>query len=341
MPNVQRSKIKVAVVVLNWNGALIISPTLVSLKNQSTDTEIVVVDNASLDNSVKLIESNFPEVTLLKNESNLGFSGGVNTGIRYAMDSGFEAVALLNNDATAHPNWLKHLVQTLSKKPAVGIVTGKFLRDDKKHFDSTGDFYSSWGLPFPRGRDQKDSGQFDKPEMVFGATGGGSLYRVKMLEQIGLFDEDFFAYYEDVDISFRAQLAGWKVAYQPKAEAYHQLGATNLQIKGFATYQTLKNLPLLLWKNVPWALMPKIYPRFWLAYLSIAGRALARGQFGAFFKALIVGAVLWPKKLFGRHQIQKNRKVSTNYINSIIIYDLPPNARKLRRFRKIFRPGNH
>lgn len=324
---------KVAVVVLNWNGASIISPTLESLKKQSIDTETVAVDNASSDNSIELIEKKFPDVTLLKNKSNLGFSGGVNSGIRYAIDRGLDCVALLNNDAKAHPDWLKHLVQAMDKNPEVGIATGKFLRDDKKHFDSTGDFYTSWGLPFPRGRNVKDKGQFDKAEMVFGATGGGSLYRLKMLKEIGLFDEDFFAYYEDVDISFRAQLAGWKVIYEPKAEAYHKLGATNSQIQGFATYQTLKNLPLLLWKNVPWPLMFKIWPRFVLAYSATAGRALARGQFGSFFKAMVIGAVLWPKKLIERRRVQRNRKVSVSYIDSIIVHDLPPNARRLRKLR--------
>ena len=83
-----------------------------------------------------------------------------------------------------------------------------------------------------------------------------------MLKQIGLFDEDFFAYYEDVDISFRAQLAGWKVAYAPKAVAYHQIGATSSKIKGFTTYQTMKNLPMLLWKNVPAGLLISVVPRF-------------------------------------------------------------------------------
>ncbi|OGL34593.1 hypothetical protein A3F65_00655 [Candidatus Saccharibacteria bacterium RIFCSPHIGHO2_12_FULL_47_16b] len=324
---------KVATVVLNWNGASIIEPTLRSLKNQTIATEIVVVDNASTDNSVELIEKKFADVTLLKNRTNLGFAGGVNTGIRYALDKGFDYVALLNNDAVAEKNWLKHLVEALDKDSKVGIATCKFLRTDKKTIDSTGDFYTIWGLPFPRGRDQEDSGQFDKPEMVFGASGGASLYRAKMLKQIGLFDEDFFAYYEDVDISFRAQLAGWKVAYVTKAEAYHMLGATNQQVKGLATYQTLKNLPLLLWKNVPWALMLKVYPRFVIAWWAIGFSALHRGQIWPFVKAIVVGGLLWPKKLWQRRKIQKNRQVSIEHISSIIDHDLPPNARKLRRLR--------
>src|SRR5207253_2984925 len=137
------------------------------------------------------------------------------------------AIALFNNDAVADKNWLQSLVNTMSANSEVGIATSKLLLEDKKHIDSTGDFYSIWGMPLPRGRNQLDNGQFDKPEEVFGATGGASLYRAKMLNEIGLFDEKFFAYYEDVDISFRARLAGWKVYYQPKAIAYHGLSKTS------------------------------------------------------------------------------------------------------------------
>jgi len=154
-----------------------------------------------------------------------------------------------------------------------------------------------------------------------------------MLKQIGLFDEDFFAYYEDVDLSFRAQLAGWKVAFVPDAVVYHQISATSSKIKGFATYHTLKNLPLLFWKNVPLGLMPKVGPRFVLAYSSFVGRTLLRGQFGPFFKGLFMSLYLWPKKIAQRRKIQRDRKVSVSYINSIITHDLPPNAGKLRALR--------
>jgi GT2 family glycosyltransferase len=104
------------------------------------------------------------------------------------------------------------------------------------------------------------------------------LYRVSMLREIGLLDEDFFAYYEDVDISFRAQLAGWKVAYVPASVVYHELSVTGKRIKGFFTYQTVKNYPWLLIKNVPASLLPRVFPRFALAQLLFVGRAFQRGQ---------------------------------------------------------------
>jgi GT2 family glycosyltransferase len=304
-----------------------------SLAPQTAAQNIVIVDNASSDGSVALIESKYPKITLLKNPKNLGFAGGVNTGIRYAIKNGAEFVALLNNDAVADKDWLKELALYLSSNPKCGIVTGKIIDSQSGQLDSTGEQYSIWGLPFPRGRGEPAGDQYDKQNVVFGASGGASLYRIQMLKDIGLFDEDFFAYYEDVDLSFRAQLAGWQVAYVPEAIVHHQIGATSGKIKGFYTYQTLKNLPLLLWKNVPWALMPKVYPRFVLAYLSFVGAAFSRGQIWPVLKALGVGGMLWPKKMTERYKIQKRRQVSPAYLGSIIVHDLPPKASRLRAVR--------
>jgi GT2 family glycosyltransferase len=224
-------------------------------------------------------------------------------------------------------------VDFLEEHPQAGIVTSKILEAGGEELDSTGDIYTTWGLPYPRGRGEIDKKQYDDQTWVFAASGGASLYRVDMLKQIGLFDQDFFAYYEDIDISYRAQLHGWKVGYEPKAKVFHQIGATSSKIKGFATYHTLKNLPMLLWKNVPWALMPKILPRFILLHFSITISALSRGQIASVFKGVSMSIILWPKKLVQRYKIQRNRKVSVDYINSIIIHDLPPNAYKLRRLR--------
>jgi GT2 family glycosyltransferase len=325
---------KVYVVIPNWNGADRLKLCVDSLKTQTQAHQIVVVDNGSVDDSVDTVESEYPQVHLILHKKNKGFSGGVNPGIKYSIEQGGEYVALLNNDAVADKDWLKNLTDFLDKHPDAGIATSKICDDKKTHLDSTGDLYTVWGLPFPRGRGEPYSDKYDKDTWVFGASGGASLYRIKMLTEIGLFDEDFFAYYEDVDISFRAQLAGWKVAYVPSAEVYHEISATSSQIKGFATYHTLKNLPLLIWKNVPWRLMPKIWPRLVLAYLLIAGRALSRGQFGPFFKGIIMGIILWPKKMFERYKIQRTRKVPIAYIDSIITHDLPPNATKLRAIRE-------
>jgi GT2 family glycosyltransferase len=325
---------KVYVVIPNWNGAERIRACLDSLMAQSLAHEIIVVDNGSADTSVAIIEKDYPGAILIKHSKNKGFAGGVNAGIKEAMKLGGQYVALLNNDAVADKDWLKRLVKFLDDNPKAGIATSKICDDKKTHLDSTGDLYTAWGLPYPRGRGEAYTDKYDKDTWVFGASGGASLYRVKMLELIGLFDEDFFAYYEDVDISFRAQLAGWKVGYVPEAVVYHEIGATSGTIKGFATYQTIKNLPMLFWKNVP-AGKPfiKILPRFIFAYTSLVLSALARGQLWPVIKGQWVYVFKFPKKLWQRRHIQKNRTVSNEYIWEIIIHDLPPNARKLRDLR--------
>lgn len=327
---------KVAVVVPNWNGLKEIGKCLNALADRTQPHTTIVVENGSTDGSVEFLEKNYPDIILLKNPRNLGFAGGVNTGIRYALGGNFDYIALLNNDAVPDKDWLERLVAFLDSNPKAGIVTSKIIDEHGQHLDSSGDIYTTWGLPFPRGRGESDIDKYDSETWVFGASGGASLYRAKMLEQIGLFDEDFFAYYEDLDISFRAQLAGWKVGYEPRAITRHKIGATSSRIKGFAAYQTIKNLPMLFWKNVPAVLLPMCFPRFFVAYSAFCLSALARGQIGPAVKGLAMATALLPKKLAQRYVVQKHRKVSAEYISSIMIYDLPPNARKLRALRGVW-----
>jgi GT2 family glycosyltransferase len=326
-------KNSVCCVIPNWNGKESLGDALDSLLAQSQDCQIIVVENGSVDGSADFVEQKYPQVTLLKQPRNLGFAGGVNVGIRHALGIGAKYVALFNNDAVADPSWLKLLVDALDQHPKAGIATGKLVDRHNQHLDSTGDIYTTWGLPFPRGRGEPVSDKYDDQNWVLGASGGASLYRVTMLQKIGLFDEDFFAYYEDADISFRAQLAGYKVYYQPKALVRHQIGATSGKIKGFTTYQTLKNLPMIVTKNVPASLLPTVLPRFLLAYGLFILSALARGQFSAVIKGLFMAVWYKPKKLVQRRKIQKNRTVRVDYLRSIMTWDLPPNATRLRHLR--------
>lgn len=323
----------VYVIVPSWNAADSIAACLDSLTEQTLPPTIVVVDNGSADNSVELIKSKYKDVVVLEQSKNLGFAGGVNVGIKYAIEKGAELVALFNNDAAADKDWLKSLSATMSANNKLGIVTGKLLSADGKTIDSTGECYSIWGLPFPRGRGEPVSDKYDTQTVIFGASGGASLYKVEMLKQIGLFDEVFFAYYEDIDLSFRAQLAGWQVAYQPAALAYHETGSTSAKIKGFRTYQTIKNLPLLGRKNMPAKLLPKMLPRFLLAYFLFYVSAVSRGDFWPATKGWFMTIVHLPKNIGLRRQVQKNRQVSVEYINKMIVHDLPPDADRLRSLR--------
>lgn len=328
-----------AIIVLNWNGIDDTLECLGSLLHQSyKGFHIVVVDNGSTDDSKELLaeyhHKHKDKVSVVYNQLNFGFAGGVNTGIEWAMNEGYEYVALFNNDATADSEWLRNLVAAIAPKH-IGIATGLLLHKDGKTIDSTGEIYSSWNLAFPRNRGDK----VDKAAaagFVFGASGGASLYKTAMFRDIGLFDEDFFAYYEDVDISFRAQLAGWKVAYTPKAIAYHKQGATSKKIPGFSIYQTFKNLPLLFIKNVPRSLLAPVGVRFYVAYWLIFGNAIIHGNGIPALKGAWMSFVLGFKKLGERRHIQKQRRVDTDYIKSILWNDLPPEQTGLRKLRRFF-----
>lgn len=324
---------KVTVVIPSWNAREEIGACLKSLQAQSLKPHIIVVENGSIDGSLQYIKETFKDVELIAHRENKGFAGGVNAGIKKAMRDGATYIALFNNDAVASKTWLEELVHALDQNEGVGIVTCKFMTEDKKHLDSTGDYYTTWGLPYPRGRGEPVSDKYDRETAVLGASGGASLYRAALFDDIGLFDEDFFAYYEDVDISLRAQLAGWKVRYEPRAIAYHQIGMTSSRIKGFTTYQTIKNLPLLLWKNVPARYLWRVLPRFTLAYTLFFARAIQRGHAKMAFQGWFKAWRLLPLKLIERHEIQSARGVSDKYIWTLMTHDLPPNAHALRRLR--------
>lgn len=334
---------RVVIVVLNWNGAAFIRPCLDSLLQQGyPDYQIVVVDNGSTDDSRQLL-ANFQRdhgaaIKVILNNRNLGFAGGINVGINYALKNRFDGVALFNNDAVADKDWLSNLAKVLEEKKEVGIVTGLLLNEDGSKIDSTGDFYSLWGLAFPRRREEP-AANAPPSGYVFGATGGASLYRRELFEDVGQFDEDFFAYYEDVDISFRAQLSGWKVYYTKDAVAYHKMGETSKRIPGFGKYQMFKNLPQLFVKNVPRELIFKIGWRFKLIYLLMLARGIFSKDIAASLRGVWGALLLMPKAFAKRPKIQAVTKVSSAYINSIIYPQLPPLQGRLLR-RLIARKGS-
>lgn len=325
---------KVAVVIPNWDGLEDMRTCLAALEKQTYPHTVIVVDNGSVDGSVEFLRTQ--NIQLIEHATNLGFAGGVNGGIRPALEQGYDAIALLNNDAIADPGWLKALVETMQTNPKLGIVTSKILTANGTQLDSTGDYYTVWGLPYPRGRGETEINKYDEQTEIFGASGGASLYRSDVFKQIGLFDEDFFAYYEDVDISFRAQWAGWKVAFSPQAIVYHQISGTSGKIKGFATLQTMKNQPLLLVKNVPKKYFWKVFWRFGVAHTLFYLRAITRGQFWSATKGDARGTRLLRKAGKQRKQIMASKVVTDEYIWSMLVHDLPPNAHALRKLRSVW-----
>ncbi len=325
------------VIIPNWNGGELTTKCLASLRSQTKKHSVIVVDNASEDNSVELIGKSFPETILIQNKKNLGFAGGVNTGIREALENNAEYIVLLNNDVVLEKKWLEELEKTFIDK-RIGAATGKLLSKDGKKIDNTGDEYSIWGLAIARQRDELAENAEGKSGEVFGVCAGAAMYKAEAMRDTGFFDEKFFAYYEDTDYNFRLQLRGWEVMYQPKAVGYHATGSTSGKISGFTTLQTIKNLPMLFWKNVPLNLLPKMLPRFFAAYSAILLSTLLKARLITLLKGLFYSVFNIPHVLIERFKIQRNRKVSSSYIRSILYQDLPPNAHSMRSF---FTFGKH
>ena len=327
---------RLVVIILNWNGADDTIACIDSLRQQKTVPSIIVVDNDSSDDSLARLQQykkrhSKSDLRLIKNTQNSGFAGGINVGLLHALGEGFEYIGILNPDATAAKMWSTELIKELDKNPEYGLVTGLLLSRDGKTIDSTGDFYSMWGLAFPRGRGQPRSQASKKAEPVFGATGGSVVFRASVFEKIGLFDERFFMYYEDVDISFRAQLAGFRVRYTPRAIAYHKQGASSQKVPGLTVYNTFKNLPLLAYKNLPTGLLWSVLPRFWLAYWLFYFNAIRRGNGWAATKGIGASLRLLPYCIAYRHKNRRARIVTVKYIRSLIYDGLPPVESGLQR----------
>jgi len=242
---------RVSVVILNWNGRPFLEPCLQSLQAQSfRNFEVIVVDNGSADGSVELLREQFGWARLIVNEQNRGFAAANNQAIR-ASDMPF--VATLNNDTRPEPDWLGALVAALEANPEVGSCASKMLFADRPGvINSAGIAIDRAGIAWDRLGGQPDEPGEAMPQKVFGACAGAALYRRTMLNEIGLFDEDFFAYLEDVDLAWRAQAAGWRALYVPTARVAHHHSGTAVEGSPFKSRLLGRNKVWLIAKNYPW-----------------------------------------------------------------------------------------
>ena len=250
-------KPEISVIIPNWNGKKYLKTCFDSLRNQIfKNFEIILVDNGSEDISLKFTKKKYPEIKIIALSENTGFSRAVNLGIKKA--SG-KYIALLNNDIETHPNWLQNLKLATEKYPQYYSFACKILCFDKRDIiDSAGDGYKINGVAYRRGHYQKDSNEFNQEQEVFGPCGAAALYKKKLFDKIGLFDEDFFAFYEDVDLNFRAQLAGFKCIYIPSAVVYH-IGHGSSQNNEWVAFLCRRNELFTLIKNMPFRLCLKYF----------------------------------------------------------------------------------
>jgi GT2 family glycosyltransferase len=313
------------IIIPNYNGLANLKCLLQSLEAQSVkDFKIIIVDNGSTDDSVKYVEREYKNVIVIENKTNFGFSKAVNIGIKYSLEKNNpEYILLLNNDIELEKDFIKKGLNTFTNIKEAYFIACKMLNFYKRNvIDDTGDFIrKSGGIPMARGHGEKDDGQYDKPEFIFGACAGAAFYKSELFKNAGLFDEDFFAYLEDVDLSFRFQLAGYKCYYNPEIICYHKRRETTSRFDGWETYFTEKNLVALRLKNYPLGLYVKYSFLFSLARVSrffkYLGRSYPKGTFRYAVKGYLKGLREIPKSLAKRNIIQKNKKVNSKYIESI------------------------
>jgi hypothetical protein len=241
---------RVSIIIVNWNGKRFLQDCLPTVLDQTySDYEIILVDNGSDDGSADWVAEQFPAVRLIRNPVNLGFAAGNNQAIHASRS---EFIATLNNDTRVEPNWLAELVQVMDGDPSLGACASKMLFADNPHMiNSTGICVDKMGIAWDRRGGEPDADRDTESTEVFGACAGAALYRRAMFDQIGDFDPDFFMYFEDVDLAWRARLAGWRCLYVPAARVYHHHSASGVEGSPFKDFHSGRNKVWLLIKNYP------------------------------------------------------------------------------------------
>ena len=325
-------------VVVNWNRRDLLKECLQSLKQQQVNQpfEVVVVDNGSSDGSPEMVLSEsratpLVRVVLLRNRENRGFCAANNQGFA-ASDTEF--VALLNNDAKAEPDWLAALARAFEGRPDVGMAASKILvYEDPRRIDKVGHLIYPDGQNRGRGTGESDEGQYDRIEEVLWPDGCAAMYRRSMLDEIGGFDEDFFAYADDAELGLRARIAGWKCLYIPQAVVRHHRGATLGLLSSRRLELIERNRVLLAVKLFPWSLL-------WLNGVYYALRLGAgiwaamtgQGEVGKFpgvrgklqaALALLKGdwqaLPLVPRMLAKRRDVERIRKLTPREVRQLIM----------------------
>ena len=287
LPNHKRPTI--SVVIVNWNGREWLEKSLPAVAAQSyRDFEVIVVDNGSQDGSADWLGESWPDVRLLALSTNTGFSRANNLGIGIAEG---EWIATLNNDTLADPDWLQNLIQ-VGEEADVGMAASLIVYWNRPEIvDAAGLTVDRAGIAWNRGHGMP-ANKFSHECEVFGAPASAALYRRLMLDEIGLFDESFFAYYEDVDLAWRAQRAGWKCRYCPQARVLHWHSATSKRLPELKIFLQSRNKIWTIAKNYSW---PELFFRlpliFFFDFLSMSYRLLSdrnlaglKGRFAAMWR---------------------------------------------------------
>lgn len=310
---------KVAIIILNWNGKDLLKTFLPSVIQNSKQAEIIIADNGSNDGSIDFISNAFPEIRIIDNKENLGFTGGYNKALK---EVEAEYYIILNSDIEVSENWIKPIIDLMDEDKNIGVCQPKIRSYiDKSSFEyagASGGFIDMLGYPFCRGRIfdslEKDNSQYNNTRECFWASGAALFIRAELFHKFSGFDQEFFAHQEEIDLCWRLKNAGYKVMVCPESVVYHLGGGTLNKSSAFKTYLNFRNNHYLLYKNYPVKDYNKIiYIRYLLDYLAaftflLKGRV---GEFKAVFKAL-------EDFKANRVKFQNKRNYSNRKTNSIL-----------------------
>jgi GT2 family glycosyltransferase len=300
------------VVIPTRHGGADLDACLASLASEEyPELEIVVVDNATVGFAVRRLPERYPDLRVLRNEENRGFAGASNQGIE-ASSGGL--VLLLNDDTKLEPGALRSLVGTIGSRPSWGACQAKLLvMTDPSRLDTAGSFLTATGFLVHRGAYEPED-RFNSSDEIFAAKGAALLVRRRALDEVGAFDPDFFAYFEESDLCWRLWLAGWEVGFAADARVLHRIGATASGLPTpFVQFHSFKNRLCTLLKNLGAARLMWMVPYHLLLCLGLAGWYAARGRLA--LSGAIVRAVGWnvthlPATGRKRREVQALRRVS-------------------------------
>jgi GT2 family glycosyltransferase len=327
----------ISVIIPNWNGKHLLEDCLGAMRRQTfRDFETILVDNGSKDGSAEYVRAQFPEVQLLALPENLGFAGGNIAG--YAQARG-NLIVLLNNDTEADPNWLEEIHKASQAYPDAGSFASRMMYfDERGRVENCGFDLGIAGAVVDLGRDELDGPEWTLPRKVFGGCGGAVAYRRRMLEDIGFLDPDFFMIYEDVDLSFRAQLRGYVCVYVPGAIVYHRYRVTIGKAPSRQVFYSQRNIEFVYLKNMPLGLMLRSAPQRLLYEVGAAIYFSKQGTGTAFFRAKLDVLKCLPSILRKRREIQKRRSTTNSQMRVIMGKSLF--SSKWKKLRLVLAPAH-
>jgi hypothetical protein len=309
---------RLTVGIATYNGRQLLAVVLASLREQTfRDYRVVVVDDASSDDTVAWMSAHWPDVEVVVHPRNRGVTAALNSCLRAGSS---ELVALLNNDVELDPGCLAELVAALDSHPHAGVACPKLLDFHRRELlDGAGDLYTWGGEANRRGQGLPAAGRYDQPQEIFSACGAVAVYRRAALERVGLFDERLFANYEDVDWCFRAQLAGWGCRYVPGAVAHHMGSATlGKGASDFALYQNWRNAIWVAAKNYPAAALVRHAPELAVVQLRNLAIALRRRRGRLWLRVWRDALAGMPAVLADRRRVQRSRTRSLADLDALI-----------------------